>query len=89
MDLLDAIRTTVLTLTARIRALETNERAEIAGGLEVVAFASLPAPGDAGRLRFVSNGRKIGEGGGGGTGVPAYDDGVAWRRTSDDTTVAA
>lgn len=76
------------TLADRIRNLESNERSEVAGAVEPVAFGSLPAAGQTGRLLFVTNGRKTGEGAGAGTGVLAYDDGVAWRRTSDDTTVA-
>lgn len=75
-------------LTARIRKLETSGRAEIAGGLQALVFASLPVAGQPGRFVFVTDGRKLGEGGGAGTGTPAYDDGVAWRRTSDDSTVA-
>jgi hypothetical protein len=76
-------------LTARIRDLEARQRSEIAGGLQPLVFASLPVAGQPGRMVFVTNGRKVGEGVGAGTGTPAYDDGVAWRRTADDTTVAA
>lgn len=72
----------------RLHFLECQERAEQAGGIQPILFVDLPTPGEPGRLRFVTNGRKVGEGIGAGTGVPAYDDGVAWRRTSDDTTVA-
>ena len=72
----------------RIRALEANGRSEVTGSIEAIAFADLPTPGQAGRLRFVTDGRKVGEGVGAGTGTPAYDDGVAFRRTGDDTTVA-
>ncbi len=75
-------------LAKRLRALETAQRAEIAGGLDAIVFANLSAPGQPGRMVFVTDGRKTGEGVGLGTGTPAYDDGVAWRRTSDDTTVA-
>ena len=51
--------------------------------------ASLPAAGTAGRIAFASDGRKVGEGAGAGTGTLCYDDGTAWRRVGDDTTVAA
>jgi hypothetical protein len=78
----------VEALVARIRKLETSGRAEIAGGLQALLFVSLPAAGQPGRVVFVTDGRKLLEGIGAGTGTPAYDDGVAWRRTSDDTTVA-
>ncbi len=77
------------TILNRIRAIEANGRSEVTGSIEAIAFADLPAAGQAGRLRFVTDGRKIGEGGGAGTGVPAYDDGVDFRRTSDDSVVAA
>jgi len=72
----------------RIRELESNGRSEVTGSMEAILFANLPTPGQEGRWRFVTDGRKLGEGVGVGTGTPAYDDGVAWRRTSDDTTVA-
>ncbi len=76
------------SIAARFRALEANDRAEITGGIDPLLFAKLATPGQAGRFVFVTDGRKVGEGVGAGTGTPAYDDGVAWRRTSDDTTVA-
>ncbi len=75
-------------ITSRLRALEARERTEIAGGLNPVLFVDLATPGQPGRMVFVTNGRKVGEGAGVGTGTPAYDDGTAWRRTGDDTTVA-
>jgi len=79
----------VEALVARIRKLETQERSEVTGGIRTVAFAALPAAGETGRELFVSDGRKLGEGVGLGTGVPVYDDGGAsWRRFSDDTVVA-
>ena len=75
-------------IARRLRKLEEEGRAEIAGGIVPLVFASLPVAGQPGRLVFVTDGRKLLEGVGAGTGVPAYDDGTAWRRTSDDTTVA-
>ncbi len=74
--------------TNRFREIEANQRSEVTGSIEAIVFANLPTPGQPGRFLFVTDGRKTGEGGGAGTGTPAYDDGVAWRRTSDDTTVA-
>lgn len=51
--------------------------------------ASLPgAGGRGGWTAYASDGRKIGEAVGNGTGVLVYSDGISWRRTSDDTTVA-
>jgi len=57
--------------------------------LPAFKVANLPSASVAGRVAFASNGRKSGEGVGAGTGVQVYADGVAWRRVSDDTTVAA
>jgi hypothetical protein len=75
-------------LRDRIRELEANERSEVSNAVPTGTFANLPAAGQAGRGRFVSDGRKMGEGPGAGTGVPVYDDGGAsWRRYSDDTVV--
>ena len=51
--------------------------------------AGLPVAGTAGRYAFATNGRKTGEGAGAGTGVLCYDDGIAWRRVDDGTTVLA
>lgn len=88
--MIDALAQVVRTLATRIRALETNPRSEVTGGVQAVLFAALPpvSPVAPGRLFFVTNGRKVGEGAGAGTGVPAYDDGTNWYRTSDDTPVA-
>lgn len=76
-------------LNVRIRALEVNERSEVTGGVESFTVATLGAAGQAGRMRYATDGRKTGEGPGAGTGVVAYDDGIAWRRVDDSTTVAA
>ena len=78
----------VRTLASRIRALEGRDRSEVTGGVQALAFADLPAAGQPGRLRFVTNGRKTGEGAGAGTGTLVYDDGTAWRRVADDSTAA-
>ncbi len=76
-------------LRERLQDLERNERSETANAMINVAFADLPTPGEGGRWRYVTDGRKMGEGPGAGTGVPAYDGppGPAWRRPSDDTVV--
>jgi hypothetical protein len=81
VDLSEVLR----TLTRRIHTIEVRE----SGPTTSATVANLPTPGTAGRLRFVTNGRKVGEGVGAGTGTLAYDDGVAWRRVGDDTTVLA
>jgi hypothetical protein len=52
------------------------------------AVADLPTPGASALiLAFAIDGVKVGETTGNGTGTLVYDDGVAWRRTGDDTTV--
>lgn len=55
--------------------------------LELYAFADLPT-GFEGRLAFVTDGRRTGQGGGLGTGVPAYYSAGSWRVFFDDTAVA-
>ena len=58
-------------------------------GLAPYAVAGLPAAAFNGALAFASNGRKLMEMAGSGTGVVvAYSNG-AWRRLSDDTVVAS
>ena len=52
------------------------------------SVATLPSA-TAARVAFASNGRKVGEGAGAGTGTLVYSDGTAWRRVGDDTTVIA
>lgn len=77
-------------LAGRVRILESDDRSEVTGGWQTILFADLPAPGlFAGRSYYVSNGRKMGEGAGAGTGVCAYCDSTGWFRYSDDTPVAA
>ena len=87
--MIDELRRAFENVVERIRNLEANERSEVTGAVVALAFASLPAAGQAGSLLFVTDGRKTGEGAGVGTGVLAYDDGTAWRRVDDGTTVAA
>jgi hypothetical protein len=50
--------------------------------------ANLPA-GSNGMVAFASNGRKVGEGAGAGTGVLVVFSDSAWRRLSDETAVSA
>ena len=78
-----------MNLRERTQDLERNERSEISNAVIKLLFADLPVADQAGRLRFVTDGRKMGEGPGAGTGVPVYDDGTStgWRRMSDDTVV--
>ncbi len=76
-------------LRDRIKDQEANERAEVAAAVPRSTVANLPTPQQSGRVRFATDGRKVGEGAGAGTGTLVYDDGVAWRRVADDTTVLA
>lgn len=56
-------------------------------GIVVNELANLTATGD-NRLAFVTNGRKVGESAGNGTGVLAMGvDGAAWDRVTDDSPV--
>ena len=70
-----------------------TERAETAGGVASSTLANAPnaAVGGVGGgdLLWISNGRKIGEGAGSGTGVLAYYNPPTdnWQRVSDDTAV--
>jgi len=61
-----------------------------AGGMLLNSYvvASLPA-GTEGALAYATNGRKVGEGAGAGTGVPVYWSTGSWRVYSTDATVAA
>ncbi len=70
------------TLTSK-----TLSRARLAS-LTVAAINALGSP-TAGEQAYASDGRKPGEGGGAGTGVPAYYDGTAWRSVCDGTALAA
>jgi len=48
-----------------------------------ITFAQLgSAAGRAGTIYYVSNGRKVGEGPGAGTGMTAFSDGGAWFSTA-------
>lgn len=84
-----AIRDAISNIVDRLTAVETRERAEVAGAVPKYTVATLPVAAQMGRVAFATNGRKVGEGAGAGTGVLCYDDSSAWRRTSDDTTVVA
>jgi hypothetical protein len=59
------------------------------GSLPSYTVAALPASPNAGAIAYASNGRKVGEGAGLGTGVPCYYSNGVWRRYSDDSVVAA
>lgn len=84
---LDSIRSQVALTGTR------TERAETACGVGETTYANLPyAVNGAGKgdLFFVTNGRKVGEGVGAGTGTLCYYNSTdnTWRRCGDDTAVA-
>lgn len=55
---------------------------------KVATYTVATLPANAARqVAYASDGRKVGEGGGAGTGTLVYNDGTAWRRVGDDTTV--
>ena len=59
--------------------------------LSVYTVATLPGAGAVyeGAQAFASDGRKIGEGGGAGTGVPVYYSNAAWRVPGTDAAVTS
>jgi hypothetical protein len=63
-------------------------RAEIAGGMGRSTFANLASVNASdGSIIFVTDGRKVGESAGAGTGIPAYFSGGVWRAFSSDAAV--
>lgn len=91
VDLALSTSDTGYTVSAVPMSWRSDGRTDFGGPARLKGYAvsALPAAGVAGRVAFPTDGRKVGEGPGAGTGVLAYDDGTAWRRSSDDTTVAA
>ncbi|SAK93970.1 hypothetical protein AWB80_06898 [Caballeronia pedi] len=59
------------------------------GDLGIFTVAKLPNNPFPGQSAFATNGRKVGEGVGSGTGVPVYFSGGAWRVRSTDAIVTA
>lgn len=59
------------------------------GDLGVYTVSALPAVALPGQKAYVSNGRKVGESAGAGTGVPVYYSNGVWRVYSTDAEVAA
>lgn len=91
----EALQDDILALTRRVTTLEQkSERAEVAGGVAKLALlANAPLAANAassGDLLFIQNARKVGEGGGAGTGTLCYFNGPtnSWYRASDDTAAA-
>lgn len=59
------------------------------GNLGSFTVATLPNNPIVSQQAYATNGRKVGEGPGGGTGVPVYFSNGAWRVYSTDAVVAA
>jgi hypothetical protein len=59
------------------------------GSLLTYTVSTLPSSPSAGSIAYATDGRKVGEGAGAGTGVPCYYSNGNWRRYSDDTVVAS
>ena len=60
-----------------------------AGNLGTFTVANLPNNPGAGQQAYASNGRKVGEGAGAGTGVPVYYSNGTWRVFSTDAAVTS
>lgn len=73
----------IITITNNVRAWAPFGGGSIASS----TFALLPATADPGTIRYVSNGLKVGELPGNGTGVDVYFSNGAWRVFSDDQPV--
>ena len=91
----DALQRQINDITRRVNEIQVRyERAELAGGVDAVTLANAPlaATGGvkAGSLLFITNARKVGEGGGAGTGTLCYYNTStdSWYRASDDTAAA-
>jgi hypothetical protein len=72
------------TVGSFIGNVSTNPRV-----LQTYTVATLPASPAAGSTAYASNGRKVGEGAGSGTGVPVYFSNGSWRVSSTDVAVTS
>lgn len=80
--------TVALTAAANAIAAAAAAAAAVSGSGIITTVALLPA-GTEGLRAFATNGRKIGEGPGSGSGVPVYYSAGQWRVVSSDQPVAA
>ncbi len=74
--------------TSLVAAISAVQMLQSAAPLGSFAVAALPA-GTTGNTAYATNGRKVGEGAGAGTGVPVYFSAGQWRVYSTDTQVLA
>lgn len=94
MDLIwQNLQQQISDVKAQVDLLTTrSERAETAGGVDISTLATAPHVDDSagnGDLLWITDGRKLGEGVGNGTGVIAYFNTASdsWKRLSDDSDV--
>jgi len=80
------VRNVELALTA-LRAVG-NIRVRIIE-YQPMTVAGLPTMSRVGQTAYTSDGRKVGEGAGAGTGVLVFYDGIAWRACDSGQTVSA
>ena len=91
----DPYRLATVVAAASVITSISNDRPAVLGGgtprLTGYTVATLPAAPTGYPMAFATDGRKIIEGAGVGTGIACYWDGSAsaWRRSIDDTTVVA
>lgn len=78
--------TIALSAAANAVAAAAAAAAAVSGSGIITTVALLPA-GTEGLRAFATNGRKIGEGGGSGSGVPVYYSAGQWRVVSSDQVV--
>lgn len=88
LDFYDGKTTRKVSVDQTGLTVRSGSLAIVAGvaGLASYTFASLPTAA-AGSMAYCSNGRKVGEGAGAGTGVIVYYSGGAWKVFSTDATV--
>lgn len=85
---IDQVQQRIAQLEKVVRqTIELSVRAEVAGGIASYTYATLPAANKQGRLAIVTDGRKVAEGAGLGTGVFAITLNIAgtitWVRVDD------
>lgn len=85
--------TAVPTVAGADRLMIDADQIELKGPTKLPVYTVAALPPSAwftkGCAAFASDGRKVGEAAGAGTGVQVYNDENGWRRASDDTTVQA
>ncbi len=83
-ELLERLNLLIIDINAEIAALNNTANA---AQLNTYSVSGLPSSPSMGAIAFATDGRKIGEGTGSGTGVPVYYSLGQWRTFSDDSPV--